>query len=116
MVDIPEDLRHLRDFPTYDTTFQDSPKFRQSLQHWSFRTEKLAATLTNLADSFEHFHKSGLEHYQAAIQLVQGLQEISTQCENNKGSTISGPLQQVLHCSRSCPPHCEHMLQLYRVL
>ena len=44
MVDIPhvpEDLRHLRDFPTYDTTFQDSPKFRQSLQYWSLKTEKV---------------------------------------------------------------------------
>ena len=45
MVDIPEDLRHLRDFPTYDTTFQDGPKFRQNLQHWTFKTEKVGVAL-----------------------------------------------------------------------
>ena len=38
---IPEDLRHLRDFPTYDITFQDSPKFRQNLKHWTFKTDKV---------------------------------------------------------------------------
>lgn len=45
MVDIPEDLRHLRDFPTYDTTFQDGPKFRQNLQYWTFKTEKVGVAL-----------------------------------------------------------------------
>ena len=47
MVDIPEDLRHLRDFPTYDTTFQDGPKFRQNLQHWTFKTEKVGVAQYN---------------------------------------------------------------------
>ena len=41
MVDIPEDLRQLQDFPTYDITFQDSPKFRQNLNHWTFKTDKV---------------------------------------------------------------------------
>jgi len=91
---IPEDLSHLRDFPTYDITLQDSPKFRQNLKHWTFKTDKLAATLTSLADSFEHFSKSGLEHYEVAIKLVQDIQEVSAQCENSNGNTVAGPLQQ----------------------
>jgi len=38
---IPEDLRHLRDFPTFDSTFQDKPNLRQSLHHWVLKTEKV---------------------------------------------------------------------------
>ena len=57
-----------------------------------FLSPQLALTLTSLADSFEHFHTSGLEHYKAAIQLVQGLQEIAAQCD---GNTVAVPLQQV---------------------
>lgn len=40
-VEIPEDLRHLEDFPTYDTTFQDGPRFRQNLSQWALKTEKV---------------------------------------------------------------------------
>ena len=40
---IPEDLSHLRDFPTYDITLQDSPKFRQNLKHWTFKTDKVGS-------------------------------------------------------------------------
>ena len=38
---IPEDLRHLRDFPTFDSTFQDKPTFRQNLSHWALKTDKV---------------------------------------------------------------------------
>ena len=48
-VDIPEDLRHLIDFPTYDASFQDGPKFRQCLSHWALKTDKVAATLRSSA-------------------------------------------------------------------
>lgn len=41
MVAIPEDLRHLKDFPAYDATFQDGPKFRQNLSHWALKTDKV---------------------------------------------------------------------------
>lgn len=55
MVDIPEDLRHLRDFPTYDTTFQDGPKFRQNLQHWTFKTEKVGVAQYNRSTEIDVF-------------------------------------------------------------
>ena len=48
---IPEDLCHLRDFPTYDITFQDSPKFRQNLKHWTFKTDKVGG-----ADVYIYIH------------------------------------------------------------
>ena len=63
-----------------------------ALGYFPCLSPQLALTLTSLADSFEHFHTSGLEHYKAAIQLVQGLQEIAAQYD---GNTIAGPLQQV---------------------
>ena len=44
-VDIPEDLRHLIDFPTYDASFQDGPKFRQCLSHWALKTDKVSLTI-----------------------------------------------------------------------
>ena len=55
MVDIPEDLRHLRDFPTYDTTFQDGPKFRQNLQYWTFKTEKVGVAKYNKSTSIIYY-------------------------------------------------------------
>lgn len=41
MAAIPEDLKHLQDFPQYDATFQDHPQFRQRLDQWADRTEKV---------------------------------------------------------------------------
>ena len=71
--------------------FRAGSKFNP-LGYYPCLSPQLALTLTSLADSFEHFHTSGLEHYKAAIQLVQGLQEIAAQYD---GNTIAGPLQQV---------------------
>ncbi len=42
---IPEDLRHLRDFPTFDSSFQDKPNFRQNLSHWAAKTDKVRVEL-----------------------------------------------------------------------
>lgn len=41
MVEIPAELRHLKDFPAYDASFQDGPNFRQNLSHWALRTDKV---------------------------------------------------------------------------
>lgn len=41
LAEIPQDLRELADFPVYDTTFTDGPKFRQQLSHWSTKTDKV---------------------------------------------------------------------------
>lgn len=41
MTAIPEDLKHLQDFPQYDASFQDHPQFRQRLEQWADRTEKV---------------------------------------------------------------------------
>ena len=56
---------------------------------------QLATSLTNLAESFQQFHSSGLEHHKAAISVVQGLQEVVGHCSNNRGNTIAGPVQKV---------------------
>lgn len=56
---------------------------------------QLAASLTSLADSFVQFHRSGVEHHKAGISVVQGLQEVASHCDNNRGSTIAGPMQKV---------------------
>ena len=39
---IPEDLRHLKDFPSFDASFQDKPNFRQNLSHWALKTDKVS--------------------------------------------------------------------------
>ena len=41
MTEVPEDLRHLREFPQYDATFQDHPQFRENLERWADRTDKV---------------------------------------------------------------------------
>lgn len=38
---VPEDIRNLRDFPCYDESFQDGPRFRQNLGSWAGKTEKV---------------------------------------------------------------------------
>lgn len=40
--DVPEDVRVLKDFPHYDSSLQDGPRFRQSLNAWANRTEKVS--------------------------------------------------------------------------
>lgn len=42
---IPEDLRHLKDFPAFDSSFQDKPNFRQHLLHWALKTDKVCIQL-----------------------------------------------------------------------
>lgn len=39
---IPDDIRNLKDFPCYDESFQDGPRFRQNLSSWAGKTEKVA--------------------------------------------------------------------------
>ena len=39
--EIPDDIRFLKDFPRYDESFQDSPRFRQNLSTWAGKTEKV---------------------------------------------------------------------------
>ena len=38
---VPDDVRDLKDFPCYDESFQDGPRFRQNLSSWAGRTEKV---------------------------------------------------------------------------
>ena len=45
MEDIPEDLRELKDFPVFNSMFQDGPKFRQNLTLWAFKTDKVGSTV-----------------------------------------------------------------------
>ncbi len=47
MVEIPAELRHLKDFPAYDASFQDGPNFRQNLSHWALRTDKVSRCNSN---------------------------------------------------------------------
>jgi hypothetical protein len=90
---IPEDLRNLRDFPQYDATFQDHPQFRQRLEQWAGKTKKLASGLSSLADSFDRFHETGMEHYKAATSVIHNLQEIATVCQNTSCNTISSHVE-----------------------
>lgn len=39
--DIPEDIKHLKNFPHYDASLHDNPKFRQNLSSWANKTEKV---------------------------------------------------------------------------
>ena len=43
--EIPDDIRFLKDFPRYDESFQDSPRFRQNLSTWAGKTEKVCLCL-----------------------------------------------------------------------
>lgn len=43
---IPDDLRHLKDFPSFDASFQDKPTFRQNLTHWAAKTDKVSCSET----------------------------------------------------------------------
>lgn len=39
---IPLDIRELQDFPSFNTSFQDGPNFRQNLHFWAQKTEKVS--------------------------------------------------------------------------
>lgn len=95
MVDVPTELRQLKDFPAYDASFQDGPNFRQNLSQWALRTEKLANTFTSLADQFQRFHDSGVEHYQAATKMMCCVQDISGLCNTTLGPAVSTPMQKI---------------------
>lgn len=47
MEDIPEDVRHLKDFPSYDSSLLDGPQFRQKLHTWASKTEKVSSLVAH---------------------------------------------------------------------
>jgi hypothetical protein len=61
---------------------------------------QLASGLSSLADSFDRFHETGMEHYKAATSVIHNLQEIATVCQNTSCNTISSHVEKV-HI-RSC--------------
>ena len=117
---IPEDLQNLRDFPQYDATFQDHPQFRQSLENWADKTKRVSSCrhvagtsrdrtcgplfslclqlgngLSSLANSFDKFHETGMEHYKAASSVISSLQAVAGVCRNDSANTISSHIEQV---------------------
>jgi hypothetical protein len=94
MATIPEDLQNLRDFPQYDATFQDHPQFRRRLEAWADKTKNLGNGLSALADSFDKFHETGMEHYKAATSVISSLQRVAGVCRNDSANTISSHIEQ----------------------
>ena len=56
---------------------------------------QLASGLSSLADSFDKFHETGMEHYKAATAVITNLQEIAGVCQNESSNTISSHVEQV---------------------
>ena len=56
---------------------------------------QLANGLSSLADSFDRFHETGLEHYKAATSVITNLQEVAGICRNDSANTISSHVQTV---------------------
>lgn len=52
--------------------------------------------MTNLANSLQVFHSSGLEHCKAAVNMVQSMQEMANLCGNTSASSVGTPLHKVL--------------------
>lgn len=115
--DVPDDIRHMKDFPSYDASLEDTPQFRQKLLVWSNKTEKvccwysvytkqkfyvhfplftqqMATALNQLSDAFSDFHSTGVKHYQSACAVLDGMQQVAKVCENSS-ATVSSNLQQV---------------------
>ena len=60
-----------------------------------FRLIQLATGLTGLAESFDQFHETGMQHFQAANGVVQKLKGIASLCQNDSGNTITTHIEQV---------------------
>ena len=56
---------------------------------------QLASGLSSLADSFDRFHETGMEHYKAATTVISNLQKIGSICQNDSSNTISSHVEQV---------------------
>lgn len=56
---------------------------------------QLATCLSGLADSFDKFHETGMEHFKAATSVISHLQEIAGICHNDSTNTISSSIQAV---------------------
>ena len=56
---------------------------------------QLANAFNSLADQFQLFHDSGLEHYQAATKMMSCVQDISGVCNASLGQAVSVPMQKV---------------------
>eukprot|EP00731_Ephydatia_muelleri_P027972 Em0019g845a len=93
---IPLDIRELQDFPSFNTSFQDGPNFRQNLHFWAQKTEKLSSCMSGLADAFSKFYSTGFSHYNAAISVVQYLREFVQLSENRRGNSVAGPIQEYI--------------------
>ena len=63
---------------------------------------QLACGLFSLADSFDRFHETGMEHYKAATTVISNLQKIGSICQNESSNTISSHVEQV------CAMHAVH--------
>lgn len=59
---------------------------------------QLATRLSDLADSFDKFHETGMEHFKAATSVISQLQGIADICQNDSTNTISSSIQAVRDC------------------
>lgn len=59
--------------------------------------------MTNLANSLQVFHSSGLEHCKAAVNMVQSMQEMANLCGNTSASSVGTPLHKVLLVKQAPP-------------
>ena len=69
----PNDVRHLKDFPLYDSSLLDGPLFRQKLHTWASRTEKVSIVCqccTLLSSSALHKGRRGIEPLVVCFQRV----------------------------------------------
>ena len=56
---------------------------------------QLGNGLSALADSFDKFHETGMEHYKAASSVISSLQRVAGVCRNDSANTISSHIEQV---------------------
>ncbi len=71
MTTVPDDVRNLKDFPCYDESFQDGPRFRQNLSSWAGKTEKarwLSVLFTDSTIDYNSYHN--IHHFQNIIIYI----------------------------------------------
>lgn len=113
--DIPEDIKHLKNFPHYDASLHDNPKFRQNLSSWANKTEKLSTVLDALANGFSDFYSTGLQQYKAASSIVGSLQKMSQLLENSS-PTITDTLNKFVESMNNMWYYYETFLEQTQTL
>lgn len=73
---------------------------------------QLATRLSDLADSFDKFHETGMEHFKAATSVISQLQGIADICQNDSINTISSSIQAV----RDSPSYLGHLCNMIQTI